>query len=653
VVCNLSYGVESTLEGESDIDTFFNDFLEQHPYVVFCTSAGNEGPGLSSIGTPAAAARAITVGAMMAADTGRDVRGYAMDGPVVTVFSSRGGELDKPDIAVPGWSTSSVPRWVREGDFWAGTSMASPYATGLSALLISDVIGKDPHARVRAVDVKHALQRSASPLPVGTPLDYGYGVPDLTRAAEILPALVKASAGSVLLDYAIKTPSPLGPDGSAPAAFWRSTWHPTDEPQVFTIEPIFMPGVNENAQTQYAQKFTLRSQSPWCKVNQESFYLRSGQDAQVNVTYDGDQLQEPGLYVGVVDAFDGDEPAMRFLNTVIVPHQASAQNNFTVTLDGQTVHGWQVDRHFVAVPAGASAMQVTLSAPEGVKSKASIERIFDPRGFQQRSRSNALDTENGRNEVHWSVTNELMPGVWELDVVADRPDREWPYNLRTRFFGLQADPALITSCDSADDKPEGELVVTNLFDKPLRTSADGVIEGFRKYKDDNFKGLNDELEYKITLGPDNSGLRLDLELTPEAWAEVTDIGVAVEDASGKALLQDGFSNNTYSATVDHPDPGAEAKLTVKIHAGFAISDDERETPIDVNLDYLLADPVALDVKRADSSRIDFVPGVPIKVTFAADSALPKAPDDTEPVGYLRFREPGSGDEALRVPIEIE
>ena len=53
VVCNLSFGIESEIEGHSDIDKAVDEFLIANPYVVFCTAAGNEGPGLSSIGTPA------------------------------------------------------------------------------------------------------------------------------------------------------------------------------------------------------------------------------------------------------------------------------------------------------------------------------------------------------------------------------------------------------------------------------------------------------------------------------------------------------------------------------------------------------------------------------------------------------------------------
>jgi tripeptidyl-peptidase-2 len=653
VVCNLSYGVESTIEGQSAIDKFYDEFLTAHPYVVFCTSGGNEGPGLSTMGTPSAARAAISVAAMMAADTGRDVRGFEMDDAVVTVFSSRGGELDKPDIAVPGWSTSTVPRYVRNGDFWAGTSMASPYAAGMCALMISDVLSGDAGARVRAVDVKRALQLSAKPPAHGTTLDFGAGVPNLPRAVKLLREIADETGDDPVLDYAISTRSPHGPDGKSGAAYWRSTWFPKQERQTFVVKPIFAPGADENARTQFTRKFTLRSRANWCRCPQKSFYLRSAQAADVHVEYDASRLKDPGLHVGIVEALHDGKVAMRFVNTVIVPHVPTAEDGFALKFEGEQVEGWQPRRFFVAVPPGAGGMRAVLSAPDGVKSKASIERIFDPRGFQQRIRSHKLDTDQGKREVVWSVTDELVPGVWELDVVSDRPDRTWPFDLHVRFFGLQAAPSRITTCASPDDKPAGDLIVTNQFHTPLAADVDGVIEGFRMHKQDEFVGLNDEVSYAVTLGENMRGLRLDLEFTPEAWAEHTDVGVAVEDQSGKALLLSGFDNNDFAATVKHPAPGSAAKLTVKIRAGFAVHDDKRKTPITVNLDHLLADPVPLKVTWGDSSRVDFVPGVPIKLEFKAERGLPKAPSGTQPVGYLHAKERSSGQAALRVPIELE
>ncbi|MFQ5491839.1 MAG: S8 family serine peptidase, partial [Phycisphaerae bacterium] len=645
VVCNLSFGVESVIDGDSDIDQALDKIMRANPNLIFCTSAGNEGPGLSSVGTPAAATELITVAAMLAADSGRDVQGYDMTQAVVTVFSSRGGELDKPDLAAPGWSSSTVPRWVRRGDYWAGTSMASPYAAGLCALLVSDAMQRHPGVPIRARDVRQALTATARSIPGATPLDVGIGKPDLPAAAELLDKLVAASADDPVIGYDITTPSPLAHDGQSRAAYWRTTHLPTER-QSFTVTPVFAPGVDMAQRTGFTRKFELRSNAPWCKVNQQSTYLRSEQSARIHVEYDVAALTDPGLHVGVVEALHDGLVAFRLLNTVIVPYRFSPANDFARSFKDQVVNGWKPQRFFLAVPPGASAMHLTLSAPDGQSSKADFQRIYDPTGRRYRVRSNRLNTESGKRQARWVVSRDLIPGLWEVPVVADRPDKQWPFDLDVRFFGLHAEPASITDGD-ADDLA-GELTVTNLFETPVPVRVDGRLEGFRTQKDDAFNGLKDELTYKLTVDAACDQIRLELEMTPDAYATTTDIAVSIE-ADGQEVFSDAFSNRSLKGQVQ-VEPGS--KIKVRIIGGFAVADDERETPITVKIDQLLAEPIDIEVTQGDASNLRLYPSVPVRMEYSLDGDMPAVPEGQRPVGYLRFRERARNDVALRVPIDI-
>jgi len=136
VIVNMSFGIGSELEGRSAMDIWLDSLLDAHPEVTVCIAAGNDGPGLSNIGLPGTARTAITSGACLPDDTGRDLYGLKMSNPVIWDFSSRGGELAKPDIVSPGTAVSTVPDYVL-GDRYNGTSMASPYTTGCCALLVS------------------------------------------------------------------------------------------------------------------------------------------------------------------------------------------------------------------------------------------------------------------------------------------------------------------------------------------------------------------------------------------------------------------------------------------------------------------------------------------------------------------------------------
>lgn len=646
VVCNMSYGVESEIEGNADVDQMFDEVLRENPYLVFCTSAGNEGPGLSSVGTPAAAHEAITVAALMAADSARDVAGWDMERATVALFSSRGGELDKPDLATPGWSTSTVPRWVQDRDFWPGTSMASPYAAGLCALLISHTLQHEPGAHVRAADVKRALCLSGEGLPGFGVLDVGYGVPQMPQAAELLERIRATFGQDAVMSYEISTACATGSVDTAPAAYWRTRWLPTDEPQRFDISPVFMPTTDMNERTQFSREYELRSRSSWCTVQQESVYLRGMQDTSVYVEYDVDELDEPGLYTGVVEAISDGLLAFRLVNSLIVPYEFTAEENYTRTWTDQQTDGWTPRRYFLAVPPGASSMRVVLSAPEGEDSRAAFDGVFNPRGIQH-GRFSMLDTNNGRREVELVVDDELTRGVWEVPILSRRGDKQWPYELAVRFFGLQAEPAEITS--GSKTKPAGELTVTNMFNEPLPGVCEGEIEGFRLHKEEEFAGLDDELSYSISMDDRCNRVRLKLEMTPAAYATTTDIAVLVTDASGEALLETAFSHRKFERTFS---TRGQKSLTVKIHAGFTHADPERETPIDVNIDQLLNSGVSLNVEHGNARNVRFIPGAAVTLSYSAGGGLSDPPADTHPVGYIRVKDRETDAVALHVPVDM-
>ena len=124
--------------------------------LVVVAAAGNQGPGRCTIGSPGAALKAVTVGAM--SDLGE--MGFTL-----AAFSSRGKTLDgriKPDVLAPGVGITTAVAGTSAGyRVLNGTSVAAPFVTGLALLM------RDANSSLGPEEVKDAITSTA--------LDWGRG----------------------------------------------------------------------------------------------------------------------------------------------------------------------------------------------------------------------------------------------------------------------------------------------------------------------------------------------------------------------------------------------------------------------------------------------------------------------------------------------
>ncbi|MGH7537486.1 MAG: S8 family serine peptidase, partial [Gemmatimonadales bacterium] len=222
LVLNMSFGVGNEREGRAVIDSLVDAFLRAHPNVVFTISAGNDGPGLSTMGFPGSANLAVTVGALEPGAFTREPQPGPPPPDRMGWWSSRGGDLGKPDLVAPGQAFSTVPRWSLGDEIKSGTSMAAPHAAGLAARLLSAMAQQQ--RSVTAADVTQALRATAAPLPGWTVVDGGAGVPRLEAAYRWLVAGHQGSR------YVVRTP-----DGTGAALRRAGFFGPGDTTQLFTV----------------------------------------------------------------------------------------------------------------------------------------------------------------------------------------------------------------------------------------------------------------------------------------------------------------------------------------------------------------------------------------------------------------------------------
>ncbi len=293
-VINMSLGGLSPMNDGYGVTEALINRLTTLTNTLFVISAGNEGPGIQTVGSPSTAQASLSIGASANPSMIERQYQYAGIGGSATTglespaedfmlfFSSRGPTASggfKPNIVAPGTELSSIQLNSAPGGaagmsvYW-GTSMAAPAATGAYALLLDaarkyNAAHADSPLPTQASVLRQVLIESARPfdttrLDVSTGrtsvgqytwIDQGVGMLNLPEAWKTLMSLrtkavasaVTVGTKSVELEYPIYVSSKMMPshipyDGSRPqpegASFANGlylTYADTD-----TLKPVYI-----------------------------------------------------------------------------------------------------------------------------------------------------------------------------------------------------------------------------------------------------------------------------------------------------------------------------------------------------------------------------------------------------------------------------
>ncbi len=660
VVVNMSFGINSVEEGDDAMGLWLEDFLAEHPDFYVCQSAGNEGPGLSTVGLPSTGPSVITTGALLPVEAARDLYRARIPQDFLFDFSSRGGESAKPDIVTPGTALSTVPGHVDGSARYHGTSMASPQTAGAVACLLSAAV--DQGLTTHWGMVKRALIAGGVPVDGLSPVEQGGGLLNIANSWEVLKKLAASETARAVLDYRIETECPLQSDDVAGAAYWRTPGGVPVAPERvrFRVSPIFHPDLTADEKDTFFRSFTFRSEAPWLELHQDRAYIRGDMEMIVEVSYDGRRLAEPGFYSArVLAAQEGGDLSglagreFYLWNTVVVGENLDPAEGLTSVHEGKGLAPGGVHRYFAAVPAGATSLRgrLEVSARGGsAANTAAYLQVHDPEGAYKGGWSGWA----GENAINVRgvelLGDEVYPGVYEFDVVGARTNASnLDYRLSISCDGYAGDPAVVTALprDGAAETAAASLTVTRAFPGVFRGGIDAAVQGFRREREISVSE-SDVWSHSFTLDATTPRAEFHLEMDEATANLFTDCAVNISGADGRDIDGAGFAGLVCDMDVALPAGVESADYTLKVTGGFARKQLMEDWGFTLEEKYLLAAPAAGEVSRSGGGSTRLYCGVPVDLDLSFADAWPTPPDGMHAFGVVAFRDDRAAD---RMPAD--
>lgn len=486
-IVNMSIGgLPGLNDGNNARAELYNRLIDTYG-VQLVISAGNDGPGTNTISDPAVADKVISVGATISKETWA-----ANYGSVTTVdydmmpFSARGPREDggfAPIISAPGAAINTTQTWYPGGpvaeagyqlppgySMLQGTSMASPQATGASALLLS--AAKQKGIELTPAKLRTALTSTATKIAGKKAHEQGAGLIDIVGAWDAIKDGAKANEYSVKapvdtsIDFALKTP------GFGTGLYDREGGLQAGKSRTYDITVTRTTG----------PQGLVAHQLNW-KYNDGTFKLLSGKNVKlpknkpVTVTVQA-KPDQAGAHSAILELDDRSSTGVdkQILTTVVVSKKL-AKPSFTYSSLG-SVERNGTESYFVTVPEGAKTLEVALG---GLAAGSQTRFIsLHPQGVQMEDSSTIFCYPNYNNPANTCRPDlrsyaDPTPGVWEIEVESRRtsPLLNNPYKLDVTVLGASFDPAVTTLPEAKIGTPTPvQWTVTNGF-----AAIDGKLAG--------------------------------------------------------------------------------------------------------------------------------------------------------------------------------
>jgi subtilisin family serine protease len=453
-VINMSIGGLPALnDGNKARAILYNNLIDQG--VQMFISAGNDGPGINSIGDPSVATKVVSVGSYINKATWQ--KNYGSDSAYVDnmhPFSSRGPREDggfKPNIIAPGAAISTIPTFFEGGPVGGtyplppgyamlqGTSMASPQAAGAAAVLLS--AAKATSLTVTPSQLRQALYSTARLLDTNRiqVVDQGNGLISVSGAW----AMLKQNIQTVTFTSSVEVNTPIEQFLATPGVGVGIYDRPVEPGGAYTRQYTL---------TRTSGASGLKTYKVSWVGNDGTFSSPNTVQLAPNTPVTFNVRINPvtrGVHSAILDL---DDPATigidyQTMNVVIAP-ETFAGPTFSVTKSG-TVGRNQFVRYFYDVPAGVPAFKVDLTGGGNTPGAGQIRFLrYHPYGLhlEGNASTNCYTPDSGAGcdsgDPNSRTVANPLPGVWEVTVEARRTSDtvNAPYTLTASILGATVSP---------------------------------------------------------------------------------------------------------------------------------------------------------------------------------------------------------------------
>jgi len=638
-IVNMSFGIGTEIEGHAEMEAFLNKLMKDNPYLYICVANGNEGPSISSTGLPSAADYVFSSGAVLTQNVGRDLYGAKLKNDIIIFFSSRGGEVNKPDVVSPGAAFSTVPNFSFTDRFW-GTSMASPYSSGVMSLLLSAAVKEFPDKKIPSELLYKAVRESATHLDEYSWLDQGHGYINAAKAWELLKKYINEGEIQNYEHYTISSLAPNMPDGKAPNLYIRDGSFLTGK-ETFTY---MVRRDNFQGNKTFYRGFNIKSDSDWLIPIQKKNYIRNDQPAVINVNIDRSKLQKPGLYCGRIYATRDDYtkmPEFDMLATVVIPYEFNSSNNYKMEWKNEKVGIGMIKRYFIDVPAGQTTMHIKLSK-EGDNYTFVRYRYADADGIPVEL-SPVLSSTNDNESIEDNYYN-LQPGVYEVNVegiyIADTTST---YNLTIDFNSvMRTDNKELTAGNNT-------INVIDYFGDRKSYNVSGELDGYVQNQDFKLNGKG-TYKYPFTFNNGEASKTFELIVSKEDYGKLTDFSFQILNDSGKAITKDGLSYRTGEISVSRASVGDNAKLTFELVPAFTNATDSMTVTVKEKTEMEAKEP--FEVAGNSKGTAYLYPSIEQKLYLNYSKPSYDIPGGAEVFGTITFVSSASNKTEYELPITI-